>query len=92
MTELEISGYVSDGENIGQAGTSSSLEAESFPLQTGEGSKRSVSDWVRSAQAMLQTPQKQINQQPKTPEDSAKKAHKFQRFDFFLFVCFQKPH
>ncbi|XP_072220352.1 DNA repair-scaffolding protein isoform X2 [Leuresthes tenuis] len=75
VEELEISGYVSDGENIGSTLTSSKLD---FPLQTGEGSKRSVSDWVRSAQAMLQTPQKLIDRQPKTPEDSAKKRRKFQ--------------
>uniref|UniRef100_A0A4W6CCI0 Scaffold protein involved in DNA repair n=1 Tax=Lates calcarifer TaxID=8187 RepID=A0A4W6CCI0_LATCA len=77
-TELEISGYVSDGENIGDTMTPSRPDSESFPLQTGEGSRRSVSDWVRSAQAMLQTPQKAPDQQPKTPEDSAKKKRKFQ--------------
>lgn len=81
MTELEISGYVSDGENIGDIVTSSRLCSESSPQQTGEGSKRSVRDWVRSAQAMLQTPQKQFDRQSKTPEDSAKKKRKFQRFD-----------
>ncbi|XP_037643021.1 DNA repair-scaffolding protein isoform X1 [Sebastes umbrosus] len=76
MTELEISGYVSDGENIDATMTSSRLDS---PLQTGVGSKRSVSDWVRSAQAMLQTPQKpQAKSQFKTPEDSAKKRRKFQ--------------
>ncbi|XP_070774665.1 DNA repair-scaffolding protein [Enoplosus armatus] len=78
MTELEISGYMSDGENIGDTMTSSRLDSESFPLQTGEGSKRSVSDWVRSAQAMLQTPQKHFDRESKTPEDSAKKRRKFQ--------------
>uniref|UniRef100_A0A3Q0SKY2 Scaffold protein involved in DNA repair n=1 Tax=Amphilophus citrinellus TaxID=61819 RepID=A0A3Q0SKY2_AMPCI len=70
VEELEISGYASNGED---SGSSSRLDSEVFPLQTGEGSKRSISDWVRSAQAMLQTPQKPINRQPKTPEDSAKK-------------------
>ncbi|XP_076601867.1 DNA repair-scaffolding protein isoform X1 [Chaetodon auriga] len=78
VTELDISGYVSDGENIGHTLTSSRPDSESFPLQTGEGSKRSVSDWVRSAQAMLQTPQKSLDRQSKTPEDSAKKKRKFQ--------------
>ena len=81
VTELEISGYVSDGENIGDTMTSSRLDSESSPLQTGEGSRRSVSDWVRSAQAMLQTPQKPLARQAKTPEDSAKKKRKFQRFE-----------
>uniref|UniRef100_A0A3Q3WUH6 Uncharacterized protein n=1 Tax=Mola mola TaxID=94237 RepID=A0A3Q3WUH6_MOLML len=76
--EQEISGYRSDAENIGQPVTSSNLGSESCPLQNSEGSKRSVSDWVRSAQAMLQTPQKPIDGQCKTPEDSAKKKRKFQ--------------
>ncbi|XP_035026018.1 DNA repair-scaffolding protein isoform X1 [Hippoglossus stenolepis] len=78
VTELEISGYVSDGESIGDSMTESRLDSESFSLQTGEGSRRSVGDWVRSAQAMLQTPQKQLDRQSKTPEDSAKKRRKFQ--------------
>ncbi|XP_030607176.1 DNA repair-scaffolding protein [Archocentrus centrarchus] len=75
VEELEISGYASNGED---SGSSSRLDSEVFPLQSGEGSKRSISDWVRSAQAMLQTPQKPMNRQPKTPEDSAKKKRKFQ--------------
>ncbi|XP_040911351.1 DNA repair-scaffolding protein isoform X2 [Toxotes jaculatrix] len=78
VTELEISGYVSDGENTGDTITPGRLDSESFPLQTGEGSRRSVSDWVRSAQAILQTPQKPLDRQSKTPEDSAKKKRKFQ--------------
>ncbi|XP_071348468.1 DNA repair-scaffolding protein isoform X2 [Trachinotus anak] len=82
VPELEISGYVSDGENIGDTMTPSRLDSESFPLQTGEGSRRSVSDWVRSAQAMLQTPQKPLERQSKTPEDSAKKKRKFQSGGF----------
>ncbi|XP_034039996.1 DNA repair-scaffolding protein isoform X2 [Thalassophryne amazonica] len=76
VAELEITGYDSDGENT--ADTSSRWDSESVRLQIGEGSKRSVSDWVRSAQAMLQTPQKQFDRQPRTPEDSAKKKRKFQ--------------
>ncbi|AWP03961.1 putative DNA repair-scaffolding protein isoform 4 [Scophthalmus maximus] len=78
VTELEISGYESNGENIGDSMTPCRLESESFPLRTGEGSRRSVRDWVRSAQAILQTPQKPIERQSKTPEDSAKKKRKFQ--------------
>ncbi|XP_023259543.1 DNA repair-scaffolding protein isoform X1 [Seriola lalandi dorsalis] len=77
VAEPEISGYVSDGGNIGDTMTLSRLDSESSPLQTGEGSRRSVSDWVRSAQAMLQTPQKPLERQSKTPEDSAKKKRKF---------------
>ncbi|TKS79740.1 DNA repair-scaffolding protein [Collichthys lucidus] len=75
---LEISGSGSDVVNDGHVMTSSTLDSECFPLQTGEGSKRSVSDWVRSAQAMLQTPQKPLDRQSKTPEDSAKKRRRFQ--------------
>ncbi|XP_076000567.1 DNA repair-scaffolding protein [Genypterus blacodes] len=78
VTQLEISGYVSDGGSVGGAMTSSRLDSESFSAQTGEGSKRSVSDWVRSAQAMLHTPRKRQQKQAKTPEDSAKKRRKFQ--------------
>lgn len=89
MTELEISGYVSDGDDIGDSMSSSRLDSESFSLHTGEGSKRSVSDWVRSAHAMLQTPQKPFDRQSKTPEDSAKKRRKFQRFECFSYF---KPH
>ncbi|KAM4557108.1 DNA repair-scaffolding protein isoform 2-T2 [Fundulus diaphanus] len=77
MKELEISGYVSDGDDIGGTLTSSKLDSEVFPLQTGEGTKRSVRDWLRSAQAMLQTPQKPFDRQSKTPEDSSKKKRKF---------------
>lgn len=84
MTELEISGYVSDGESIDGTVT---LSRPDSPLQTGEGSKRSISDWVRSAQAMLQTPQKpQSKMLSKTPEDSAKKKRKFQRFEFLFDI------
>lgn len=87
VTELEISGYVSDGEIIGDTLSSSRLSnSESLPLQTDEGSRRSVSDWVRFAQTMLQTPQKPFDRESKTPEDSAKKKRKFQRFE--LCFCF----
>ncbi|KAI4810334.1 hypothetical protein KUCAC02_019173, partial [Chaenocephalus aceratus] len=69
--ELEISGYVSDGEDVDAAVTP--IRPDS-PVQSGDGSRKSIRDWVRSAQAMLQTPQKlQSNMQSKTPEDSAKK-------------------
>ncbi|KAM9845132.1 DNA repair-scaffolding protein [Aulostomus maculatus] len=78
LSELEISGYVSDGENSGDTMTLSRLDSQRFPLQTREGSKRSVSDWVRSAHSILQTPQKPYERQSKTPEDSAKKKRKFQ--------------
>uniref|UniRef100_A0A1A7WB03 KIAA0146 n=2 Tax=Iconisemion striatum TaxID=60296 RepID=A0A1A7WB03_9TELE len=75
INELEISGYASDGEDVSGTFTSSKPDSEIFPLQSGEGSKRSVSDWLR-CQAMLQTPEKQADRQSKTPEDSAKKRRK----------------
>lgn len=84
--ELDISGYVSDGENTGRAVTSSSLGPGVSPSQAGESRKQSVSSWVRSAQALLQTPQKATDRQFKTPEDSGKKKRKFQRFARFFQV------
>ncbi|XP_029447103.1 DNA repair-scaffolding protein isoform X3 [Rhinatrema bivittatum] len=44
-----------------------------------QSSKRLASDWLRSAEVLLQTPQKQANKTSKTPEDSAKKRKKFLR-------------
>lgn len=84
--ELEITGYTSDGEDVGATLTSSKLDSEIFPLQSGEGSKKSVSDWLKSAQAMLQTPQKPTDRQSKTPEDSAKKKRKFKRFELCSWI------
>uniref|UniRef100_UPI00398E567E DNA repair-scaffolding protein n=1 Tax=Pristiophorus japonicus TaxID=55135 RepID=UPI00398E567E len=45
----------------------------------GQTSVRSASDWLKSAQVFLQTPEKQERKQFKTPEDSAKKGKKFLR-------------
>lgn len=89
MKELEISGYVSDGDDLGCTPTSSKLDSDVFSLQSGEGSKRSVRDWLRSAQAMLQTPQKPMDRQFKTPEDSTKKKRKFKRCELcgVFFMC-----
>lgn len=77
VPELEISGYESD-VSAGDTMTLSTMDCESLARQTGEGRQRSVSHWVRSVQAMLQTPQKPIGKQSKTPEDSTKKKRKFQ--------------
>ncbi|XP_062847157.1 DNA repair-scaffolding protein isoform X2 [Trichomycterus rosablanca] len=66
----EISDYSSDNE-----GTSECRQIDSStpgPLE------QQRSEWVRSAQALLQTPQKQIDQTTKTPEDSGKKRCKFE--------------
>lgn len=84
-TQLQISGQVSDGEKTGQAGTSSGLASGASPSQAGESRRQSVSSWVRSAQALLQTPPRTTDGQPKTPDDSGKKKPKFQRFDCFFY-------
>ncbi|XP_071233360.1 DNA repair-scaffolding protein-like [Salvelinus alpinus] len=86
VTDTDISDYLSDGEGeshdtLSQNRLEAGVVAE-CPLHTGagegEGSRRSVSDWVRSAQAALQTPQKQTDRNSKTPEDSSKKKRTFQ--------------
>ncbi|XP_036072292.1 DNA repair-scaffolding protein isoform X2 [Oryzias melastigma] len=76
--EPEISSYASDGDDIDSTLASSKLDSQSLSLQTVDGSKRSVSEWVKYAQAMLQTPQKSTDRRARTPEDSAKKRRKFQ--------------
>ncbi|RVE61963.1 hypothetical protein OJAV_G00175890 [Oryzias javanicus] len=76
--EAEISSYVSDGDDMDGTFASSKLDSQSFSVQTDDGSRRSVSEWVRYAQAVLQTPQKSTDGRPRTPEDSAKKRRKFQ--------------
>lgn len=70
----EISVYSSnDDEDPEENRTDSSL------LDAADTSRQSVSEWVRSAQASLQTPQKQTTKTIKTPEDSSKKNRKFER-------------
>ncbi|XP_056148497.1 DNA repair-scaffolding protein isoform X2 [Lampris incognitus] len=76
--DLDISAYEPDEESADDTMTRRGLDIESFSLQTGEGGKRSLTDWVKAAQAALQTPQKQSHPPAKTPEDSAKKRRKFQ--------------
>ncbi|XP_072297744.1 DNA repair-scaffolding protein isoform X2 [Eucyclogobius newberryi] len=67
--ELEISGYESDDAS----------DTVTFnTADCSDGRERSLSRLVRSAQALLQTPQKVTEKQSKTPEDSAKKRRKFQ--------------
>ncbi|XP_068604750.1 DNA repair-scaffolding protein [Brachionichthys hirsutus] len=79
ITEIAVTGRGSDGESVGPEVTPGRLRSQSLPLRSGDGSSRSVGDWLRLAQAMLQTPQKPIDKRSKTPEDSAKKKRKFQR-------------
>ncbi|XP_062337163.1 DNA repair-scaffolding protein [Osmerus eperlanus] len=77
VTDTEISDYASEGESAAAHGRTPSL-SEGRALPTGRASERSASDWVRAAQAMLQTPLKQGHAHSKTPEDSSKKRRKFQ--------------
>ncbi|XP_051543317.1 DNA repair-scaffolding protein [Myxocyprinus asiaticus] len=73
----EISDYSSnDDEDPDESRTNSSV------LDPADSSKQSVSEWVRSAQAILQTPQKLTAKSIKTPEDSSKKRRKFERGGF----------
>ncbi|ROI16385.1 Microtubule-associated protein RP/EB family member 2 [Anabarilius grahami] len=67
LSPAEISDYSSYDDNDEDTEES---RAESSLLNAAETSKQSVSEWVRSAQAILQTPQKQTNKSVKTPEDS----------------------
>lgn len=53
---------------------------DSPPREPTEQPQRSISEWVRSAQALLQTPPKHVDKPSKTPEDSGKKKRKFERF------------
>ncbi|XP_067836007.1 DNA repair-scaffolding protein isoform X2 [Heptranchias perlo] len=83
----DISEFSSDNEST----KDSELHAKPIPTisgqpnistcrsEHGQTSVRSASDWLKSAQAFLQTPEKQKRKQFKTPEDSAKKRKKFLR-------------
>ncbi|XP_046883814.1 DNA repair-scaffolding protein isoform X2 [Hypomesus transpacificus] len=73
VTDTEISDYASEGESTAAQG-----RTRGPALPTGQASERSASDWVRAAQAMLQTPLKQGPTHSMTPEDSSKKRRKFQ--------------
>ncbi|XP_065608010.1 DNA repair-scaffolding protein isoform X2 [Cyrtonyx montezumae] len=75
----EISEYSSDNdcvEEVGMEATNPGFTEKlqfSFPSGMGEAAARPASDWLKSAQALLQTPKKQSGKASKTPEDSAKK-------------------
>ncbi|XP_017320642.1 DNA repair-scaffolding protein isoform X1 [Ictalurus punctatus] len=68
----EISDYPSDSD-----GDPDTSRLDSPAQEPAEQRQRSVSEWVRSAQALLQTPPKQTDKPSKTPEDSGKKKRKF---------------
>ncbi|MCI4374312.1 hypothetical protein PGIGA_G00004850 [Pangasianodon gigas] len=55
---------------------------DTLAQEPAEQRQRSISEWVRSAQALLQTPPKQTDKPAKTPEDSGKKKRKFESQGF----------
>ncbi|XP_053466154.1 DNA repair-scaffolding protein isoform X2 [Ictalurus furcatus] len=69
----EISDYSSDSD-----GDPDTSWLDSPAQEPAEQRQRSVSEWVRAAQALLQTPPKQTDKPSKTPEDSGKKKRKFE--------------
>ncbi|XP_053571001.1 DNA repair-scaffolding protein [Bombina bombina] len=78
-TTVEISEYSSDNS---LEDTLMSASGSKFPLNDDGGATlvgRSASDWVKTAQALLQTPEKKLDKPCKTPEDSAKKKRRFLR-------------
>ncbi|XP_071593607.1 DNA repair-scaffolding protein isoform X2 [Heliangelus exortis] len=80
-TSTEISEYSSDNDSVGEGETSlRTTTPESnkrFQLRSGVGREdvtaQPASKWLRSAQALLRTPGKQMGKTPRTPIDSAKK-------------------
>ncbi|XP_060099813.1 DNA repair-scaffolding protein isoform X2 [Heteronotia binoei] len=80
-TSIEISEYSSDNENVEECQVETivaNLELpKKLPLSFGAGSEldtgRSATDWLKSAQAILQTPKKNIDKNLKSLDNSAKK-------------------
>ncbi|XP_066479770.1 DNA repair-scaffolding protein isoform X1 [Tiliqua scincoides] len=78
---IEISEYSSDSEKLedrqAEAETSNLEFSKKFKLSFGEGvetdAEKSASDWLKTAQAFLQTPKKKAVKSLRTPEDSGKK-------------------
>ncbi|XP_048451571.1 DNA repair-scaffolding protein isoform X3 [Rhincodon typus] len=86
MTAEDILEFSSDDESIKEREWCTkpipSTSAQSPTANCGsehDKTMRSASNWLKSAQAFLQTPEKQKRKQFKTPEDSAKKRKKFMR-------------
>ncbi|XP_077208568.1 DNA repair-scaffolding protein [Paroedura picta] len=80
-TTIEISEYSSDNENVEECRTETTADNLELPkklkLSFGSGSEldngRSATDWLKSAQAVLQTPKKKIDKNLKGLDNSAKK-------------------
>ncbi|XP_071890781.1 DNA repair-scaffolding protein isoform X3 [Anas platyrhynchos] len=79
MTPTQISEYSSDNDSVEEVETETANPGLTKKLQSslalimGEVPTRPASDWLKSAQALLQTPKKQAGKASRTPEDSAKK-------------------
>ncbi|XP_052560520.1 DNA repair-scaffolding protein isoform X1 [Tympanuchus pallidicinctus] len=71
----EISEYSSDNDYVEEVDTQPTDPGfiKKLQLSVGEVAARPASDWLKSAQALLQTPKKQSGKASRTPEDSAKK-------------------
>nr|XP_033789607.1 DNA repair-scaffolding protein isoform X2 [Geotrypetes seraphini] len=87
-TPTDISEYSSDNDRVDEedcrdAEVTPHMYIQRALLTDGEeleqSRRRSASDWLKSAEALLQTPQKQAAKTSKTPEDSAKKRKRFLR-------------
>lgn len=77
---MDITDYPSDVEDGPAVETAPLTNAGPNPVDPSEGGRRSLKDWVRSAQALLRTPQKHASCHVKTPDDSNKKRRKFERY------------
>ncbi|XP_074002233.1 DNA repair-scaffolding protein [Numenius arquata] len=80
-TSAEISEYSSDNDSMGEGetglattspGSTKRLWSRSG-VDTQDVTARPASEWLRSAQALLHTPGKQVGKGPRAPADSAKK-------------------
>ncbi|XP_010005192.1 PREDICTED: DNA repair-scaffolding protein [Chaetura pelagica] len=80
-TSTEISEYSSDNNSVGEAETDlvTTTLGSSRRLRSRSGAEREdvtarpASEWLRSAQALLRTPGKQVGKAPRAPAESAKK-------------------
>eukprot|EP00062_Callorhinchus_milii_P004050 gi/632942026/ref/XP_007886191.1/ PREDICTED: DNA repair-scaffolding protein isoform X5 [Callorhinchus milii] len=88
LAAYDISEFSSDSESskeskLHEKRISSTLQGQlnvfSCESDRDQTAVRSASDWLKTAQAFLQTPEKQERKQFKTPDDSAKKKRKFLR-------------
>ncbi|XP_014792369.1 PREDICTED: DNA repair-scaffolding protein [Calidris pugnax] len=80
-TSAEISEYSSDNDSVGEEETGLATTASGSTkrlwsrsgVDMEDATARPASEWLRSAQALLHTPGKQVGKAPRAPADSAKK-------------------